>query len=88
MANTSHQYDKGISIHPIPTTGKLFVEVSKHDVKKAQITLYNLEGRQMLEAKLDQDRTHLDVSHLAKGVYLFTLKNDERELENGKLILE
>jgi hypothetical protein len=59
-----------ISLFPIPTTDVLTVSLQNVDVNNATIAIYSALGALVLEQNIDHKSSALDVSSLAKGVYV------------------
>jgi len=68
--------DKGISIFPNPTTGRLTI-VFQNDHKEGMIRVMNFQGAKLYQANLkNQQRIELDISHLPSGIYLVMIQTD------------
>lgn len=50
--------------------------------------IYDIEGRQVLQKKLTQQRENIPTIQLAKGIYIATIFNDKKELWREKLIIQ
>jgi hypothetical protein len=75
-----------VSIYPNPTTGKFVVQCSKYKVKS--LAIYNLQGQQMMSAQFNNQTTNeMDVSSLAKGIYLVKVQG-ENGVVNKKLVIQ
>jgi len=57
--------------------------VSEHSV----IFIYNLQGQILLQQQMQQGKTDIDISELAKGVYIVRLYSNAR-VEAGRIIKE
>ncbi len=57
-------------VYPNPTSCRLNVELEA-GLYKASISLYDLNGRKLLQREVD-DRATLDVSHLPAGIYILS----------------
>ena len=63
-------------IIPNPAKDKITVEVKQETiVKNTLISIYNIQGQLLLQQQLKAEKTELDISGLAKGVYLIKLKS-------------
>src|SRR5690606_33995270 len=79
-------------VYPNPTTNKLFVQFPSEinfSNPELELKVYNLQGRQILEAKniLIDNTTSLDVSKLSISQYLLVVKKDGL-LKAKKFIVE
>lgn len=78
--------NRQLKIWPNPTSAQIILE-SLPSLKGALVTILNLSGQEMLNMKLMQDKTQLDISTLPRGIYFVKLKS-EREVIIEKLIKE
>jgi len=72
-------------IYPNPFNDKLFVE--SKEKQKVDITLFDLTARKVLQQSFSGNAA-INTDHLAKGVYLYEVKNNNGIIKNGKLIKE
>ena len=73
------QNTKGrIGISPNPTTDKVTIQLNKNGVSdsEATLTLFDVTGRQVLTQKTSTETCQLDLSNLAKGVYMLTVQSN------------
>ncbi|MCB0855392.1 MAG: immunoglobulin domain-containing protein, partial [Bacteroidetes bacterium] len=68
--------DFPISIFPNPTRGILNVEILKPILQNQRVSLLDLKGRIIKEAEI-RDRLQINVSDLARGVYLIKIEGNE-----------
>ena len=66
-----------ISIIPNPASDKVQISVPNDAFSDILITLYDLSGRQVLSQKSNAANTNIDLSNLAKGVYLMEVQADK-----------
>jgi hypothetical protein len=71
---------KEAKVFPNPVENILMVETDFTNA--VDFKLYNLYGRIVLMKKLSSNATEIDVSKLAKGVYVFDINTEKR----GKII--
>lgn len=77
-----------INLFPNPTRNSVFLNVD-HQINAAKIgvTIFNLQGSQVMATQLaPSNRTELDVSNLAKGMYIVQLRFEDQMI-NKKLII-
>jgi hypothetical protein len=70
-----------ITILPNPTSGKVQIVLPINDYSLEQlatITLYDLSGRQILTQKTTNAQVELDLSNLAKGIYMIEVQVNKR----------
>jgi len=64
-------------IYPIPATDQVTIEVPQ----KATIEILNIQGQVIQQQQIQQGKTDMDISELAKGVYILRLfSNDKTEV--------
>ena len=69
----------------------LIVELANNQSKNVDISLYDLSGRLVLSNKLypniDQVAVEIDISTIAKGIYLIRIMDDSKQVHSAKLIV-
>ncbi len=73
-----------VGIFPNPTEDVLIIRTSTFD--NVTYTLYDANGKIVLQDKLLSSQTPIQVSHLASGSYSLTLNNENQNLKKFKLI--
>lgn len=58
--------ESNIVVYPNPAKDKLTFE----SLQKSSIEIYNIQGRRILQQPIQQGKTDIDISSLAKGVYI------------------
>ncbi len=66
---------KGLEIYPNPS--KSFLHVHLPDQFLGNLTIYNLEGKRMLESKVDASKITLNLQKLEPGIYLLEIKDEK-----------
>ena len=87
-ASSIHENDfNTINIYPNPATSVLhIVHTVTHE--QAQISIYNLNGKEVLHSTLTKGNNHqLDISGLTQGLYLIKLLSDESS-SWGKVLIK
>ncbi|RZJ90527.1 MAG: T9SS type A sorting domain-containing protein [Chryseobacterium sp.] len=74
-----------IKIYPNPVSDYCYVEIG-FDFKEADITLYDMGGRQLQTLKTKNKITKITTQNLIQGAYLVTIKTDTSKTANAKLI--
>ena len=74
-----------IKIYPNPVSDYAYVEIG-FDFKVADITLYDMGGRQLQSLKTQNKVTKINTQNLIQGAYLVTIKTDTNKTANAKLI--
>lgn len=74
-----------IKIYPNPVSDYAYVEIG-FDFKEAEITMYDMSGRQLQQIKTKNKVTKINTQSLIQGAYLITIKTDDNKTANAKLI--
>ncbi|MBK1894600.1 T9SS type A sorting domain-containing protein [Chryseobacterium paridis] len=74
-----------IKIYPNPVSDYAYVEIG-FDFKEADITLYDMGGRQLQTLKTKNKVTKINTQALIQGAYLVVIKTDTNKTANAKLI--
>ena len=76
---------QNIKIYPNPVSDYAYVEIG-FDFKEAEITLYDMGGRQLQSLKTRNKITKINTQSLIQGAYLIVVKTDTEKTANAKLI--
>lgn len=69
-----------IKIYPNPTKGQLVVEVSGiQDIKTGNLIVYNMQGQTILNKKISESQTYLDISSHPNGIYILHINIDGKK---------
>jgi len=74
-----------MKIYPNPVSDYCYVEIG-FDFKEADITLYDMGGRQLQSLKTKNKVTKINTQNLIQGAYLITIKTNDNQTANAKLI--
>ncbi|RMZ59520.1 T9SS C-terminal target domain-containing protein [Chryseobacterium nematophagum] len=74
-----------IKIYPNPVSDYAYVEIG-FDFKEADITMYDMAGRQLQSLKTKNQVTKINTQDLIHGAYLIVIKTDTNKIVNAKLI--
>ncbi|MBW7676825.1 T9SS type A sorting domain-containing protein [Chryseobacterium chendengshani] len=74
-----------IKIYPNPVSDYCYVEIG-FDFKEAEITIYDMGGRQLQSLKAKNKVTKINTQNLIQGAYLVTIKTDTNKTANAKII--
>jgi hypothetical protein len=77
-----------VMVYPNPSDGNFNVSFSGDFLKEIHMTVYDLTGRMVYAARIDQPIRQLNLSFLAKGIYQYRFVAGSRQLKNGKLAIE
>jgi Secretion system C-terminal sorting domain len=73
-----------LSLYPNPATDKITI-VSIATPIQSQLSIMNLNGKELTTRQITQPQTQIDISNLPSGVYFVRLTSD-RTVEMGKII--
>jgi hypothetical protein len=76
---------QNIKIYPNPVSDYAYVEIG-FDFKEADVTLYDMGGRQLQSLKTKNKVTKINTQNLIQGAYLIGVKTDTEKTANAKLI--
>ncbi|RYM33999.1 T9SS type A sorting domain-containing protein [Brumimicrobium glaciale] len=69
---------EGLNIYPNPTTNFVNIDFKKSDIY--EISLYNINGKQVFTIKTDQTNTQrLNLENYNNGTYLLVVKNNNEQ---------
>ncbi|MDC8103169.1 T9SS type A sorting domain-containing protein [Chryseobacterium sp. B21-037] len=74
-----------IKIYPNPVSDYAYVEIG-FDFREADITMYDMGGRQLQNLKTKNKVTKINTQPLIQGAYLVVIKTDTNKTANAKLI--
>ncbi|MCD1117456.1 T9SS type A sorting domain-containing protein [Chryseobacterium turcicum] len=84
---------QNIKIYPNPVSDYAYVEIgfdsstsSEQGFKEADITLYDMGGRQLQSLKTKNKVTKINTQNLIQGAYLIVVKTDTEKTANAKII--
>jgi hypothetical protein len=89
IGNSINDYSKTtkhlLNLYPNPASQKVTINTGMTD--HPAISIYNLQGQLLMQQQVQQGKTDIDISELAKGVYIVKLYSNAR-VEAGKIIKE
>jgi hypothetical protein len=74
----------GFTIYPNPTTSTIYVETK---VNNAEINIISLEGRVLMNKNMSSNKTIIDISSLAHGMYIIEMKA-ENNISRARVVKE
>lgn len=76
----------GISVYPNPTTDRLFVKTEQSQKKPLLMSLYDMQGKLIIQEKLVAEYESFDLKSLGNGVYLVNIVDGEGKKVSRKII--
>jgi len=79
------EVENDVVLYPNPSNGKFFVKSAQ---QISSIEILNILGAQVYAAKVGADKTEIDLSAQPKGIYIYRLLSNDKNLGTGKIIIE
>jgi hypothetical protein len=76
-----------VTVYPNPGNGLFHVKSNRLN-NASTITIYDLSGRRVHKQTLESDISVLDLESLAKGIYLYIITDDARQVNTGRVVVE
>ncbi len=77
--------DLNFKIFPNPSSGKFTLQLANYS--NSQVSIYNVNGDLVYKQNIDQAISLIDISQLAKGIYLLQIKQADKVLQQ-KIVRE
>ena len=75
-------------VYPNPTTSEIIIQKSAINYP-IEATLFDMNGKIVLQQKTaDKSENSIKTTHLSKGLYILSIKNNEGQLSTHRLIIE
>lgn len=85
---TEKMSERNIKIYPNPTKGQLMLDISDiEDIKSGNLTVYNMQGQMLINKKISDVQTILDISSRPNGIYILHI-NIDGEKKSWRIIKE
>jgi hypothetical protein len=82
------QYFSNLNLQIFPNPSSSFITVSlKVNYSGSTLSIFNLNGQEILRQTIFETKTQIDISHLPSGIYIVRVMN-EREVKVGKIVKE
>ena len=85
----SYQEELSMRLFPNPTTDFINIEVREQIGEyqnNLQLSIYDINGRRVLNNAILKSQTRVDVSTFSKGVYFYALRDQNKTMMSGKFI--
>jgi len=73
------------NVYPNPAKNMLNIEFT--EIKKNNISLINVQGKEVLQMETEESGCKLDLTNIADGIYFLNIKNAEGQ-QNEKIIIQ
>jgi plastocyanin len=79
--------EKAVTIYPNPFTTSIDIVLNDAlKINRAELRIYNVLGKEVLNAAILQHLTTLKTSNLPSGIYFYKLMGNDNIIQSGKLI--
>jgi hypothetical protein len=72
--------------YPNPTTDYIVLSLTDATLTDLSYTMFDLQGRLVTKAKVEQEATQIAMKNLAIGVYILKVNQNNKELKTFKII--
>jgi hypothetical protein len=74
---------KQLNLYPNPANNSLTLNLSQQqELQNANLSIYDIQGKQLLHQNITEAQTQLDISSFAKGIYIVKLQTDKETLQS------
>jgi len=73
-----------VNIYPNPTTDKIYIDLN--DMNHCSFELFNAQGKSIIQKELNLPKNSVGMQELSKGLYLYRVKVDDKQIKTGKII--
>jgi len=78
--------DISLSVYPNPTTGILTLQLADNNLGDFYSALFNLEGKLLEKKPLQKSQTQLNLNVYPSGIYMLTIKQNNKRIKSFKII--
>ena len=75
-----------IIIYPNPAQNQIQIAINQQGAMVKQIIVYNISGKEILRHTANNYLVNMDISSLAKGVYIVKVESSLGDIRNSKFI--
>ncbi|WP_317899327.1 M1 family aminopeptidase [Aurantibacillus circumpalustris] len=86
--NLSSKSKVGIKVYPNPATQTCVIDFKETPKQEYELTVFDIEGKEVIHKNVNAKKTQLDISNLAKGAYLLKFTNEGKTVSSQKLLVE
>jgi YD repeat-containing protein len=78
--------NKQIALYPNPATNYIHINLKQQtNLQNTTVSIYNIQGQQLLQQNISQLQTEINIQSLAKGIYIIKVINGN-EVMQGKFV--
>jgi hypothetical protein len=72
-----------LHLYPNPATNTLTLNLSQlQKLQNATVSIYDIQGKQLLHQNIVEAQTQIDISSFAKGIYIVKVQTDKETLQS------
>ena len=86
VSNKNIEDSNAIQLYPNPSAGEIYLDLQLHYNEETAVIVTDITGRRVYDQKPLQASNKIDLSKLAKGLYIIQLTHDN-DIYIGKVIL-
>jgi hypothetical protein len=76
-------FEDNFTIYPNPALNNLIIEIGRNKTfASAIVSIYDIQGKQLLHQNITEAQTQIDISSFAKGIYIVKLQTDKETLQS------
>jgi len=76
---------ESITVYPNPSSTSITISIPTTPTKNTFLTIFNINGQQLMSRRMMEQKTVVDVTGLSQGVY-FVKVRDDRTVMVGKFV--
>ena len=81
--NNDSLHNFSIIIQPNPATSKLTINLQQlTSLQNTTVSIYDMQGKLLLQKCITQPQTELNIASLAKGIYIVKVTNDTNSMQS------
>jgi hypothetical protein len=74
--------NKQIALYPNPATNYIHINLKQQtNLQNTTVSIYNIQGQQLLQQNIRQSQTEIDIQNLSKGIYIIKVINGNEVMQ-------
>ena len=86
VGDIAEEFGLQLTAYPNPTVDQLMLSSGSQDINNTTYTLADLNGRTIRSGSVENSLTQIDVSGIAIGVYLLTVRQNNNLIKTFKIV--
>lgn len=75
-----------LSVFPNPTSDFIMLEVKDYNFQTLNYQLYDITGKEFLNAETNKESTKIEIGNLSKAIYFLKITDKKKEVKTFKII--